>query len=210
MAVSTQGRHLSLTAEREMLASLAGIHAEDLSFAHQKHSDDIRYVKTPGLAGKCDCLITDRRYLVLSITVADCVPVFLYAPDSRSAGLVHAGWRGTAKDISGKTVAKMESLFGARPNLLRVFMGPSIGPCCYEVGSDVAGQFPEQFLHVQEENHLMLDLPAVNRFQLTSRGVEPGNIDQDGRCTFCDTAGFQSYRRLGSSAGRMLCVMGLI
>jgi len=85
-----------------------------------------------------DGLITDEPQVLLMLRFADCTPIWFYDPVRRAIGLAHAGWRGTVAGIARATVAKMQSTFGCRPGDLIAGIGPAIGPCCYQVGPDVA------------------------------------------------------------------------
>ncbi|MEE9166288.1 MAG: peptidoglycan editing factor PgeF [Candidatus Neomarinimicrobiota bacterium] len=207
MAVPGRAIRITYSDERETLARFLGIDPGHLAFAMQKHSDQIRTVTSSGPAGECDSLVTSDPNIVLSIQVADCVPVFLHDPVSRTTGLVHAGWRGTAISVTRKTVDEMANLFGSRPEEIEAFLGPSIRACCYKVEEDAASRFSEQFLEQRDGNHLFLNLAKANLQQLTEGGVLRENIREDDRCTFCHGGGFQSYRRDGHRAGRMLCLM---
>ena len=162
-----------------------------------------------GLAGEGDGLVTNRPGIALTVEIADCVPIFLYAPDSNAVGIIHAGWRGTALNIVAKGLERMTVLFGSGTESMQVFMGPSIKRCCYQVGADVSAKFSERFLRSKGTGSYHLDLPEANRHQLQSRGVRPENIGLDHRCTCCGEEGFHSYRRDGPKAGRMICIMAL-
>ena len=198
-----------LSSQRESAAKLAGIDPGRMAIPRQRHDNRVNYVASPGSAGECDGLVTDRPDVVLSIKVADCVPVFLHATDAGPVGLVHAGWRGTARNIVVKALEEMSRLFGSRPESIEVFMGPSIRACCYEVRDNVASLFPSEFWIAKEPHRFFLDLQKVNRLQLESSGVMPPNIAADERCTSCDGEGFHSHRRDGAESGRMVCLMGL-
>ena len=209
MAMSSWGSNRSYSSERKIVAHSIGINPDQLAFARQTHSDRIQYVVSSGLAGECDSLITNHRSVILSIMVADCIPIFLYAPDSDAIGLVHVGWKGTANGVVVKTVKGMVRNFGSRPELIEVFMGPSIRPCCYEVQKDVASLFSDKFLESKRTNCFYLDLQKANCHQLRSCLIKAENIKADDRCTFCDSEGFHSYRREGHRASRMLCLISL-
>ncbi len=79
--------------------------------------------------------------VLLTVTVADCVPVFLADPDSRAIALLHAGWRGAVAGIMDRGIRALEALRGVSPSGLRVHLGPAICGACYEVGPDVLQQF---------------------------------------------------------------------
>jgi len=209
MAMFSGRTHWPRSIERKKLAFSVGVDPDRLAFARQTHSDNIQFVVSPGLAGNCDSLITNRLGLTLSIMVADCVPIFLYASDSETIGLVHAGWKGTAEGVVEKTVKEMVRRFGSHTELIEVFIGPSIKPCCYEIQKDVANVFSERFLEMEETNRTYLNLQEAIRHQLRSCLIKEKNIQADDRCTYCHREHFHSYRREGDKASRMLCVMTL-
>jgi YfiH family protein len=123
----------------------------------QRHTDIVRAVnkrpRGPGVLREPDgalklygdALLTDQPGLLLAVQVADCLPILLVDPKKRVVAAVHAGWRGTVKRITEKTVGEMRARFGCRPAELRAVMGPGIHRCCYEVGREVAERFEAQF-----------------------------------------------------------------
>ena len=142
----------------------------------------------------------------IAIRTADCVPVFVFDPLRRVIGLVHAGWRGTYKTIASKTVQKMQEKYSCLSSSLKIFLGPSIRECCYQVGEEFRDYFPS---HVRDrEGHLYVDMISANRSQLLQAGVQRENILDSGVCTCCNKNYF-SFRRDGKKAGRMISLMML-
>ncbi len=137
----------------------------------------------------------------VGIKTADCVPILLVDPQTNSIASVHAGWRGTAQDIVTKTVRELATRWGARPENLRAAIGPAIGSCCYQGGSQVARRLG---ITVTEPVHV--DLAGINRRHLLQAGVT--NIWVSGECTFCRSERFFSFRREREQAGRMLSYIG--
>jgi polyphenol oxidase len=176
-----------------------------MAFTRQVHGERIAAVDGPGVVEDTDALITDAPGVTLAVQVADCVPVFLHDPAAGAVGIVHAGWKGSALQIAGKTAAAMREAFGCDPGRMTACIGPSIGPCCFEVGPDVAGRFPERVLSGDR-----LDLWAVNRDSLIRAGLAPESIRVSGLCTNCHRDWFFSYRGDGGETGRMMGVIGLI
>ena len=146
---------------------------------------------------------------------ADCVPILLFDPGLSVVGAVHAGWRGTAKDISGKAVRKMRDEFGCKSSELLVAIGPAVGPCCYGVGEEVARIFLEEnvetlpFLHPEGPGRWKMNLPGINRHQLTNAGVREANICISPLCTSCRKDLFFSVRADGEPTGRQIALIGL-
>ncbi|MGE5675337.1 MAG: peptidoglycan editing factor PgeF [Mycobacterium leprae] len=166
------------------------------------------------LVPDCDALITDQRRLALIVTAADCVPVFLYDPVRRCIGVAHAGWRGTVAGIAGRTVAAMAQQYGSRPQDIVAAVGPSIGPCCYEVGEQVAepvrgfyGAKAAQLLKPHGPGKYLLDLWEANRQDLLQAGV--GRITVADSCTACLPDRLFSHRAEAGKAGRGAAVMAL-
>jgi len=182
----------------------AGIEAGRIAFTSQVHGDRVQAVRDPGVYEAADGLVTDIPGLVLSVQVADCAPVFLYDPVRKAAGIAHAGWKGSVLGIAAKTVLAMSEAFGSRPGDLQAGIGPSIGPCCYEVGADVAEKFPEEYL-----NGNKLDLWRYNFDLMKRTGIRSGSISVSGLCTRCHPDWFFSHRAESGKTGRMLGVIGL-
>jgi YfiH family protein len=168
----------------------------------RNRADDVRVI--PGADG----LITDRQGIALVITAADCVPVYLYDPVRRVIGVVHAGWRGTVAGVAAEAVRAMREHYGCDPADIHAAIGPSIGPCCYEVDEAVAGPVRQHFGDGAEgllrpsarAGRHMLDLWAANRLELTSAGV--GQVHVAGACTACQRDRFFSHRAEAGGAGR--------
>jgi len=140
-------------------------------------------------------VVTNVPGLPLAVTVADCVPIYLYAPEWGAGGIIHAGREGTRQNIGGRAVAFLRECYGAPPEALFALIGPSAGPCCYEVAPELAAAFRQAKLPSKGR---YLDLWAANRRQLEEAGVPSGNIMVSGRCTVCDGA-FHSYRANGTN-----------
>ncbi len=148
-----------------------------------------------------DGLITALPNRLIMVSTADCLPVLLFDPVSMAVAALHAGWRGTVSNISGKAVAAMIATYGSDPRDLLVGFGPSIGPCCFEVERDVVEAvetqtaFQEQVIEQKTESKWQLDLVALNRLQLIEAGVLAGRMATTGLCTSCLPNLFFSYRR---------------
>src|SRR5574337_334419 len=136
-----------------------------------------------------------------------------YQRARKIAAAVHAGWRGTAAGIAPRAVASMKEVYRIDPTALHVAMGPSIGPCCYEVGAEVAAQIQanwrEEFTDAWKPDGAKgrLDLRALNEAQLLSAGVPRSHIQKIGPCTACNVETYFSYRKEGKS-GHQLSFIG--
>jgi polyphenol oxidase len=183
----------------------------NLATLHQIHSDTVvAAAGRSGCLGDGDALVENTPGSLVAVKTADCIPLLLVDPANRAVAAVHAGWRGTARKITARAITEMEKLFGTRPAALHVAIGPGIGPCCYQVGPEVAAQFAGHDSAVRNSAHgIFLDLGDINRRQASACGVDPARIYLAGICTMCDQD-FFSYRRDRSHAGRMLSVVGVV
>jgi YfiH family protein len=188
-----------------------GLSDADIITANQVHGDTILKVSsgTGKRAGVGDGLMTDVSNLLLGIMAADCVPVLFLEPGRRVAAAVHAGWRGTAAGIAANAVKRMTEEYRIDPSGLHVAMGPSIGPCCYEVGRDVAKQIEADWGEAlrgawrPDGAKGFLDLKAMNEAQLVSVGVPRSHIVSIGPCTACNVEEFFSYRKEGKTGSQL-------
>lgn len=167
-----------------------------------------------------DALLTNEAGLLLSIRIADCLPILLVTPRQRAVAAIHAGWRGALQSAIEKAALEMSHVFECRPRELLAAVGPSIRVCCYEVGEEVLDAFRQRmakaerfFPRVQREGQsvarLHLDLVALARNQLKSAGVPRSHIDVAPFCTACRRDLFFSHRKEGSDTGRMMAVIGI-
>jgi YfiH family protein len=141
----------------------------------------------------------------VAVKTADCVPILLADSVNRVVAAVHAGWRGTVQEIVRLTIERMEDRFGTKPEDIVAEVGPSIGPCCFEVGPEVARQFSKWNSALANRNRKEhLDLGDINCAQLCKAGVPAQHIRQIGLCTMCEPKLFHSYRRDREAAGRMM------
>jgi YfiH family protein len=179
--------------------------------ANQVHGEAILKVSngTGKRAGVGDGLMTDVSNLLLGIMAADCVPLLFLEPGRKVAAAVHAGWRGTAAGIAANAVKRMTEEYRIGPSALHVAMGPSIGPCCYEVGRDVTKQIEADWGEAlrgawrPDGAKGFLDLKAINEGQLVSVGVPRSHIVRIGPCTACNVEQFFSYRKEGKTGSQL-------
>jgi YfiH family protein len=204
---------------------------------HQIHSDVVRsFDAAPTKLCKGDASATNRAGLLLGVRTADCSPVLVVDPPNRVVAAIHAGWRGTVARIVTKTIGQMQMEFGSRPQDLLAAIGPTIGGCCYEVGTEVASAFAAKFANASEffdelrtgdepnplqwlnmmppghqppPNKVLLDLKKANRAQLVEAGVCGENIFVTELCTSCNVDRLFSYRKEGTASGRLMAVIGI-
>ncbi len=160
-----------------------------------------------------DGLVSDRPGTVLGAFAADCVPIVFADPVAKICGACHAGWRGTVAGVGREVVKGMVEL-GSDPANIRVALGPSIGPCCFEVGPEVVEQFVDALgrlpgLVVDGPKKEHIDLRVAMRSILEAEGVRPEHIDTDPPCTKCHPDKYFSYRRDGKGGGVHMGFIGL-
>ncbi len=210
---------------RQRFLNALGLRLQDLTAGEQIHSDQIRIIKSEECGRGAleydtaflgtDGFISNEKCVVLSSYYADCVPLFIYDPVNKVVGLAHAGWKGTLKRIGAHTIEKMGKSFGTNAKDCLVGIGPSIGPCCYEVDEHVIEPLKAEFsewqeLAIKKENERWkLNLWQTNQRVFLSAGVRPENIEISGLCTSCHTELFFSYRKENGKTGRMDSIISL-
>jgi YfiH family protein len=217
----------------------SALNANELTLVSLKqfHSDVVcGFSSAPHGPCSADASISNTPNLLLGIQTADCVPILLLDPKKRAVAAVHAGWRGTLQRIVEKTIGRMKMEFRTAPSDLLAAIGPAIGGCCYEVGTEVAAAFHSQFSNAPEwfdelrtgdepnplqwlnqfppghqppPKNVRLDLRKANRAQLLAAGLSPQNIFVSDLCTACRPDLLFSYRKQGSESGRMMSVIGI-
>ncbi len=216
---------------RARAAALVGSTVERLVFGKQVHGAGVSLV-APEHGGHAfddtDSLVTDAPDTPLVILTADCAAVFLFDPRRKAVGIAHAGWRGTVKRVAAAAVARMRDAFGSDPAGLLAAVGPSIGPCCYEVGAEVidavTGAFPDgtdellvepdtasagSFRASLNEERRHFDLWRANERVLLEAGVAEGHIETTALCTSCRTDLFYSHRAERGTTGRFGALIAL-
>ncbi len=191
---------------RRLLAVHAGYEPSALQATRHVHGTAVWAVGEPLAAdAEFDGLVCDRPGPALGAFAADCVPILFADPVARVIGAAHAGWRGTVNGVAPNVITRMTEL-GAKPERIRVALGPSIGPCCFEVGPEVVDQFraalgevPGLVVKGAVKDHL--DLRVALRNMLERAGVASDTIDDRPPCTKCEPDRFFSYRRDGKDGG---------
>ena len=205
----------------EILGNAIGFVPENAVLTHQTHTDVVIAVnETNRGAGlfapelpECDGLITNEPGVVLYVSTADCTPILLHDPVTGAVGAAHAGWRGTAADIAGKTVRAMCREFGCKAEDIHAAIGPNIGICCFETDADVpdaliAALGAEAQPHIRPKgNKYYVNLKEINVCFLRRAGVKSIDISRD--CTMCQPDRFWSHRytkgRRGAQGALIRC-----
>jgi len=164
-----------------------------------------------GETPEADALVIGDGGLLVGVVTADCVPVLLVDRARHAAAAVHAGWRGMSAGVLEAGVDHLVRLFGSEPNGIEAAIGPAVGGCCYEVGTEVRSAFEarrgaatgDAWTSRAGRDHV--DLRVAARLLLAAAGVAAAEIL--GPCTACDT-GYHSYRRDGGRTGRQLSFVG--
>jgi YfiH family protein len=196
----------NVEANRRLLAEHVGYEPAQLQIMRHVHGTAVWKVgeELPDPA-EFDGLVTDRVGPVLGAFAADCIPLLFADPVARVIGSAHAGWRGTVGGVATNVIARMTEL-SASPATIRVALGPSIGPCCFEVGPEVVAEFRAAFgevpgMVVAGPNKDHIDLRVAMRAQLERAGIAAAHIDNAPPCTRCEADRFFSYRRDGKDGG---------
>ena len=208
----------------EILGNAIGFDPKNAVLTKQTHTDIIRVV-TKEDAGTglykpafppCDGLVTNTPGLALVVFTADCTPILFFDPVTGAVGAAHAGWRGTAADIAGKTVRAMVSVFGCDAANIRAAIGPNIGQCCFQTDMDVPqgmidafGEDANPYIRSENEKYYV-NLKEINALALRRAGV--GHIEISTACTMCEHTRFWSHRftrgQRGSQGAIIVCKEG--
>jgi YfiH family protein len=212
LAVRLEERDENVAENYRILGAALGFGLEDLVLTRQIHSDIVRIVTRDDCKGcfhrdypQCDALVTKDPGVALVVFTADCTPLLFHDPVTGAVGAAHAGWRGTAQDIGGKTVMTMCREFGCKPENIRAAIGPNIGPCHFQTDSDVPEAMVEAFGSEAEayirkdDGKFYVNLKALNALSLREAGVTQIEIAEE--CTACQHHRFWSHRITGKNRG---------
>ena len=206
---------------RKRLAAELGVTTDHIIMPHQVHGVEVRniageFLTMPENIRKMvlegvDAVMTDQKGVCIGVSTADCIPVLLYDEEHHAVAAIHAGWRGTVKQIVAKTVEYMIARHGCDPSLMLAGIAPSICKESFEVGDEVAEAFRATGVDmncIMERNartgKAHIDLWEANRMQLLQSGLQPEQIEVSGICTYQHPDDFFSARRLGIKSGRIL------
>ena len=194
---------------RSILANSLGLKTNDFVFPHQVHGTQVVTIRetdrgrgafsNDNVFEDTDGFITNVPGLCIITKAADCVPIVFFDPIKKAVGVAHAGWKGTALKIPAVLVDKMIKEYSTNPSDLVVSIGPSGGPCCYEVGKDVIAEVSKKF-EVEKvikniNGKTVFDMWEANKITLLESGVKPDNIEISGICTITQNDIFFSARR---------------
>jgi YfiH family protein len=199
---------------RDPSLDVSGISDMPVYFPIQEHTGHVTVLTDDSAPDVADAVITDKKGVLLGLKLADCVPILLYDPARRVIGAVHAGWRGTAKEILKNTVKTMENAFGSEPRDILMAIGPAIRWCCYEVGREVLNAVVRATgdgdYHMEKDGKLCLDLQSANKYQALSIKIQDTNISIIEECTYCYPDKYFSYRHAKGPTGRQGGFIGML
>lgn len=192
-----------------------GLNRDRLTYNTQVHGTKIRLIEEGdvGCIEDADAIITALPGTPIMIFVADCVPIAAVDEKKGVLGLAHCGWKGTYGRLAAKLVDAMASDYGCNKNDIKCIIGPSIGPCCYEVSGELADKFNLEFtkpgapLYIIREGKYYLDLWSINEETLAACGIERANIKRIDVCTFCGADKLHSYRRDNATSKRLAFIL---
>ncbi len=211
-------------ANRRRLVNLFGFSLEQMVSCQQVHGNAVGVVQK-GDSGKgalsdeealkgWDAMVTAEPGLVLTTFYADCIPLFFFDPEEMVIGIAHSGWKGTYLRIAEQTVQAMVGVMGCNPAQIEVFIGPGVGPCCYQIQAELADKVKDSFadfndIIYEDKEGYFWDLKTTNEQILISTGILESNIIKCPLCTSCDEKHFFSYRRDQGITGRMGAAIAL-
>jgi len=206
-------RQEHVSRNKERIAAIFGFNPKHLILLNQMHQDNILVLREPhGTIPSLleyDALITDYPNTFLGILTADCLPVFVVDQRKKVIAAIHAGRQGTALHITTKVLKNMEEEFGCSPDNLRIALGPSIGPCCYEIGEEVFLPEWEPYATSTRNGKKKVDLAKINIAHMEREGIKTEQISWITLCTCCHHNLFFSYRR-ERRTGRQLSFIGIV
>ncbi|KDR95029.1 conserved hypothetical protein [Peptoclostridium litorale DSM 5388] len=190
------------------------INEKRLTHVKQVHGTEVVKINEGAVKSICegDAIVTDIEDTPIMIYVADCVPVAIIDDVKKVVGLAHCGWKGTYGRISQGLIDVMVDEYDSKIEDLKCIIGPSIGPCCYEVDEELAQRFNLEFtncdskFYIVDEGRHYLDLWKINRLILEEKGVPAINITDAVQCTCCTKGRFHSYRCDGKTSKRMALI----
>ena len=209
----------NVIANWRILSDISKIGLDSFVIAHQVHQGSVVVADRSTLRGAwsdpskeivhTDAFITQEKNICIIVKVADCVPILIYDPVMHIAAAIHAGWRGTINSVTANTIHTLINTFSCKPENLIAGIGPSIGPCCYQVGNDVENAVIEKWgttdkflVKSPDSIRFNFDLWYANRYEMIRTGVKSENIETAGVCTKCNSEIYFSSRASEGNTGR--------
>jgi len=216
LSISTGDTQTNVKENRRRIFAALNRKDNTLFDVWQVHSDRVVFTDAPRTAGreliKADAIFTNNPDVTLMMRFADCVPILIFDPIKQVVGIIHAGWLGTVKQISQKSILEMHDQYNSNPADIVAVIGPSIGPDHYEVGLNVYDLAKDIFgnraeIIKKENGKYIFNLWEANDYQLKETGV--GKVIQTKICTACNTDRWYSHRAEAGRTGRFAAVISL-
>ncbi len=197
LALHVNDNPLKVLENRVIVSKKYGFDIQNLIYMEQTHSDNVAIIRDSSMnkIEDCDALITNVKNIPLMVMVADCLPILFFNKTQKVIAVAHAGRNGTIKEISKKTILRMIEEFDLKASDILIYIGASIGKCCYEVGYEIVQSVSKEYIEKRDKKYY-LDLQSMNIQQLLSVGIKKDHIEISQICTCCDKEYF-SYRRDG-------------
>lgn len=199
------------------VCNLLELDSKNIVRPYQTHTNNVKKVTTeigifPEELKDIDGLITQENNKILSLTFADCTPIYLYDKQKNIIGNIHSGWQGTIKKIAKYAIIQMKKEFNSNPEDIICVIGPTIRKCHFEVQEDVKSEFYNTFNYMKNidkiiefnknTNSYFIDTVEINKELLKEEGILEDNIIDSKICTCCNSNIIHSYRKEGNQAGR--------
>jgi polyphenol oxidase len=195
---------------RRIFCHELGFAPEQLVRSLQVHDTEILVADEGGYYEGFDAIVTDKKGLLLGVSIADCTPILVFDSKNHVIAAIHAGWKGTVGKLVAKTVHTMHQLYGTMGIDCAAYIGPCIDECAFEVGDEVAIQFDTAFkTWDNQRSKYMIDLKKANAAQLLAFEIPPKQIEISPFSTVLNNSDFFSYRHENAITGRMLAAIGL-
>lgn len=192
-----------------LLSLKEDFNVDEVQYLHQIHSDNVISYKKEikdFIENEGDAIITNEKGVIIGAFTADCVPVILVDEEKNVISAIHSGWKGTFNEISKKAVDKMITNFNSDVNNIKVYIGPHIRQCCYEISEELKEKFIEKFNVPKEKlfNGRNLSMELCIEESLKSIGINENNIYSLKICTHCEEEEkLFSYRKSNGTYGRL-------
>lgn len=202
------GQALTIEGEEYPIVALRQVHEDGVVIFNGEEPKDLWYKEG-------DALLTRIPGYALAVFTADCFPILIFDPGREAVGIVHAGWRGTAKGIVGKAIKKMQEVFKSAVKDMQIVIGPGICSSCLEVDAPVKQAFSvaqvpwDRIAKDKGNGKFLLDIYQANFLLVQSLGIKEENIISFNLCPSCQVKDYYSYRGEGKDSGRMINFIGL-
>ena len=195
---------------RTLFFDLLGLNPNQVSFSHQIHEAEILVASQPGATSGYDAQITNQKNVGLAVSVADCCPILIYDAQNQAIAAIHAGWRGTVKQIVSKTLEQMQQHYGSVGAHCHAYVGTCISTEAFEVSDDVAENFAEnQKIMNTKTGKFHVNLKQANTDQLVQFGIPISQIEISPNCSFLNNDKYFSHRKEQGKTGRMMAAIVL-